>query len=809
MLLFSSDTFTVNGITVFPDHADPNQFWYLPGPVGLETEQGSSEPQFLMTLYTPDVATAGIQGSGFLNLTLALKVDDMTQSTIIGKIRTLFPNADNPHLAPVPFDDGTVQIVALDLQGSGGTSNTAPGTGQAIEHILGASSPELFGNNDALFALTLSEEGATILEQAFQDGATPVGGIYNLKFTGVLPALDIKITADMKRVYESFSVGLAAQVYFVSAGIDATFEKLVQDQVIKMEIVNLATDGSTATQETWALNLFKDQVLTQLFTPSLSPTTEAAADAQSVNTNPKSGGTQGSQGSQGTQGTQGTQRTQTMGSGGTSSSGMTTPSSNQGSQGMRSSASTQAPSGIAPATNPSAGASTASGSASSATAPATGATPAGTSTSTTGAAAAPATSVGGTSQPVVGGANPQGSSSSTSPSGGNQAGGGAAAGTGAAAAQAASKALANAPGTAAAASSAASPFGISLKLKYVHQDELKTVEFEFNQMNAVQRVYSPQGYFGLLLQGIDQSKHFLKIDGTDKFFNQFAVTINPPKDFTGIGLLSAHVALDYGDPSADVKHGEFVFDSTHMGQQVWSVFQGLIQQTQYTCTADYKFDPESGWQGEQLSYTLPAVTTENRVLNLDPYAFLGFLQIAITPGRINPDLVDRIDVNLQYTAHSGWQAATTITVRPGSTPQSWKLRLADKNDNSYTYTTVCYLKDGTVINGPLTTSTATAIVVSDPFIGAIKLTLQPAFDPSAFKLAIVELAYQDNAHNYTFGQTYQFQTTSPAVNVTIPLMDRTVNQYQYRITLLSNSNQQSVGAYITATDPLVLVAPGA
>lgn len=31
MLLFSSGTFTVDGITVFPDHADPNQFWYLPG----------------------------------------------------------------------------------------------------------------------------------------------------------------------------------------------------------------------------------------------------------------------------------------------------------------------------------------------------------------------------------------------------------------------------------------------------------------------------------------------------------------------------------------------------------------------------------------------------------------------------------------------------------------------------------------------------------------------------------------------------------------------------------------------------------
>src|SRR5277367_6690908 len=98
MLLFSSGTFTVDGITVFPDHADPNQFWYLPGPVGLESEADSTEPQFLLILYTPDVAAAGIKGTGFLNVTLALKLSDMTQSRIIGQIRTNFPNVSDPLL---------------------------------------------------------------------------------------------------------------------------------------------------------------------------------------------------------------------------------------------------------------------------------------------------------------------------------------------------------------------------------------------------------------------------------------------------------------------------------------------------------------------------------------------------------------------------------------------------------------------------------------------------------------------------------------------------------------------------------------
>ena len=495
MLLFSSGTFTVDGITVFPDHADPNQFWYLAGPVGLAKMQDSDEPQFLLIMYAPDVASDGIKGVGFLNVTLALTLSDTAQEKIIGHIRTQFPDVSEPHLAPVPFDEGTVQIVALDMQGSGGTSAApAPaGTFEAVEHILGAVSPELFGDNDALFALTLSEAGATILEQAFEDGMAPVGGIYTLKFTGVRPALDVKITADLKRVYDSFSVGLTAQAYWVSAGVDATFEKLRQDGVIKVEVVNLTTDSANSDKEQWALSLFKDQILAQWFQPSLSPTTAAAAAAppstlptphpQSIATTPAATG-----------------GSSVPSMGGGSQAGHPAPSmgATAKSTGMQQPApANSVATGIHPASPgaTSMGASPASGSAGPKS-------PATTSASTPSAPA---------SAPSAPAAAPSASSGSTANAIGN-----------------AASALA---GTAAAASSAASPFGVSLRLKYVSQDELKTVSIEYNRMDAVQRVYAPQGYFGLMLNKIDKSKHFLKVDGTDPFFKNFAVTVNPPKDF--------------------------------------------------------------------------------------------------------------------------------------------------------------------------------------------------------------------------------------------------------------------------------------
>jgi hypothetical protein len=775
MLLLSTSSITADGVTVFPDHADPNQFWYLPGPISLATLPGSDEPQFLLIEYTPDVAATGVKGVGFLNVTVCLKLSDDTRNDLIGQIRAAFPTADNPRLSPVPFDDGSVQIVALDLQGGGGTSNTAPaGTFEAVEHILGAVSPELFGDNDALFALTLSEDGAGILKAAFEDGMAPVGAIYNLKFTGVRPALDVKVTADLKRVYDSFSVGVSAKAYWVTAGIDATFEKLRQDGAIKIEVVNLAGDQANADKEAQALAIFKDQILSTWFTPSLSPATAAAADAGKP-TLPASG----------------TSKTTTTT---TTNKPAQPPANNAG--GMRSGGTPPGAGGMTggkpspTSTSPSVPAATGM------TQPEHPAAPPAASSTT-----APAASTAGTASPAAGAAPaatsaPPGASSTsttttTAPTAAGQAAG-----------------VANAlAGAAQAASSAASSFGLGVSFKLDHQEELKTVTYEYNRMDAVQRTYAPQGYFGLLLGNFDKSKHFLQVDGTDQFFNKLSIAISPPKDFTGIGLQTAHVAIDYGDPgSSDVKHGEFVFDPAHNTPTSWDVFQGQIHTTEFTYAADYSFDPEAGWAAVEDRYQLPPQTTENRQLTLDPYAALGFLTVSITPGRIDPSVVDRIEAVLQYTADDGWQTSSTFIVRSDAAPQLWKVRVADKTKRSYTYTTTCVLKDGkTFIQAPATT-TARAIVVNDPFSGGIDVVVEPAFDATKTKEALVEVDYEDQTANYHFQNTlYLPPGNMQPTRMHIPVLNPAQNAFAYRITTIGTDGAQHKGDLVTSQDPVVLV----
>ena len=341
----------------------------------------------------------------------------------------------------------------------------------------------------------------------------------------------------------------------------------------------------------------------------------------------------------------------------------------------------------------------------------------------------------------------------------------------------------------------------------MQQDEQKTVTYEYNRMDAVQRTFGPQGFFGLMLKGIDKSKHFLQVDGTDPFFTKFSVAITPPRDFASIGLQTAHVAIDYGDPSSpDAKHGEFDFTAAQSAPTSWDVFEGQVRSTEYTYTADYSFDPQSGWVGAQDRYQLPAVTTENRQLTLDPFSMLGFLTVNVSPGKIDANLVDRVEVALQYSDSSGWQPSANYIVHPGDQPQAWKLRLSDKAHRTYTYTTKCVLKDGTVFNEGPFTSSASAVIANDAFKGGIDVVVQPALDATKTKTALLELDYQDADAGYSFQTTLLLQPSSPqAQRIHIPVLDRAKNTFSYRIVTVGVNDKQNRGEMVSTQDPVVLV----
>jgi hypothetical protein len=350
---------------------------------------------------------------------------------------------------------------------------------------------------------------------------------------------------------------------------------------------------------------------------------------------------------------------------------------------------------------------------------------------------------------------------------------------------------------------------LALKLKFVRQEEQKTLTFHYNRADAVRRTYAPQGFFGLLLSDLqDKDKHFVEVDLDDPFFRVFNVTIDAPIDFQRIGLNSAQVALDYGTPAdaANHKHGDFIFDAQNNAQKKFEVFMNARHDTTYSYTTQYHFNPGSDWEGTMFSYELPPKQTEDRTLLLNPFEALGFLEIRVFPNRMDEAVIESTEVHLSYQPPGGALQDKLLTVAPGSEPQFWRLRLDDPTARDYTYRLVHHLKDGTRRQMEPVTTRATALPVDDPFERPLKIDFIPAFDPATTRMVFIDFEYDDAANNYHREERLTIQANAlDPVQLRVSLIDPAQRTFRYRLSFVGTNGHLTRGAFIQTTETLINV----
>lgn len=81
MLMLGSKALMIEGVTVLPDHADKQQFWYLPAPISLAKR--NNIPQFTLIRYRPAVAGSAHKGGGFLIMEVELRLEPEVERKIM------------------------------------------------------------------------------------------------------------------------------------------------------------------------------------------------------------------------------------------------------------------------------------------------------------------------------------------------------------------------------------------------------------------------------------------------------------------------------------------------------------------------------------------------------------------------------------------------------------------------------------------------------------------------------------------------------------------------------------------------------
>jgi hypothetical protein len=233
---------TINGITVFRDYQDTNQFFYLPSDKVRIAKNGKgiqfvayidgevvegTEPEF-----KDDLDRTG----GFLTLEVELGPNDSEVEELKEELESEV--GGDVKLAQVPFKDGEVKLVMFGS--TGGDANPA-----VDFTVAGSAKPSLFGKQTAVFSLQLGGKEAQIMWNLLKNGSqTQIGIVYDLSFLSVMPAYHLEITVDFKATEDFWQHHIDADVNVSSGSV-----KVVSNNDIDLIMRDLVNQGAiTITQ---------------------------------------------------------------------------------------------------------------------------------------------------------------------------------------------------------------------------------------------------------------------------------------------------------------------------------------------------------------------------------------------------------------------------------------------------------------------------------------------------------------------------------------------------------------------------------
>ncbi|MFF8195656.1 hypothetical protein ACF05L_33400 [Streptomyces bobili] len=274
MLSLTPPFLSVNGFSLFPDHADPLQWYYLPmGPsIAVRTEGGTPVPVFSLLQFRG--GQEDVTG-GLLNFDVVLgphaEVLDQILDEIAGEIQSQLNLPDRPRRpVPVPIEDGSVKLVLLDSQ-----TGDEPGTEKFVERIIHHAKPSLYGVNQAAFSARLDADGAKLMDACLDGAVVPIGVVYSLEFLALRPAYTVTLNVQWKQLKERLDKTFGVSGVFVSSQITEELDRLRDERIIDIQDDLFIPEGeagkSVIADHSRAVSAVYDMIADSLFEVSLPP----------------------------------------------------------------------------------------------------------------------------------------------------------------------------------------------------------------------------------------------------------------------------------------------------------------------------------------------------------------------------------------------------------------------------------------------------------------------------------------------------------------------------------------------------------
>src|SRR3954452_1891460 len=275
MLDLSQPLGPINGLTLYGDHEKPDLVYYLPDEIDLR-RLDADHPDIALQIFFPDQALVGPASDlekavgAILELGARCIVSEDRLDDVRSRLASQ-PGRANVTLSLPPWEDGSVQLLLLDSATS--TTATPADDDRMVLGVVGSKRPSLSDTElAALFHARLDRRGTALTAAALNGQIGSVAGVlYDLSFAALRPTVNLRMSADLNRCADFFRAGVGVQVYYVGADISASFGKMREQGIIKVDLVSEASDPESERLVNESVKDFYDTLMRQLFSPTVSP----------------------------------------------------------------------------------------------------------------------------------------------------------------------------------------------------------------------------------------------------------------------------------------------------------------------------------------------------------------------------------------------------------------------------------------------------------------------------------------------------------------------------------------------------------
>ena len=305
-----------------------------------------------------------------------------------------------------------------------------------------------------------------------------------------------------------------------------------------------------------------------------------------------------------------------------------------------------------------------------------------------------------------------------------------------------------------------------------------TIPWPMNPQGSMEGILTKPGPNGKVPNKADL---FKEISLDDDFFKLLQLRIHCNCDFDKDPIDSVLVHVVYGSTVNDFRLTAAAPDTTFRAY----IDQSLGKNYTYSYTINYK-------GSDRVLKSDPALKGSGDKLEIN-VADMGYLKLQVTTGQFNWDVIDSAQVKIKYSdqANGVLEQEDVILLTAKSTSQLYSRMIYAPITQPYHYEVDLFFKNEQRATIPYQPSRVTSLIVSDVFSTRLAVNIIPSGSFAQLSRIVVDLDYQDPAHQYTQQLTCQFSSPDDKQLWLVPIWTGGPTNFRYR-TLLSYKDGHSV-----------------